>query len=274
MSEGSSNAVYLADYLGWSNDRIERAYRRSRRFSGRGVHDRLLALEKVTRAYVFSDWARDVTSAGADPEKLEVIPPGFVTPAAPSGGSPTRSHFLFVGTDFERKGGFDVVEAFDLIRQEQPHVRLVLAGSDPAERNPDRAVHSWVGEQRRTRLLARLDELERLGVASRFAGKCRRSAALVCRGGRVCDATLAEGFGFTNVEAMSYGLPVVSSEVGPIPETVLHEESGLVVAPGDVEALVEAMSGSQRTPRRPVEWAPPDGIGPSIGLRSSASESD
>ena len=54
--------------------------------------------------------------------------------------------------------------------------------------------------------------------------------------------TLAEGFGFTNLEAMSYGLPVVSSTAGPIPEVVAHGRTGLLVAPGDVDALAQAMA--------------------------------
>jgi len=54
--------------------------------------------------------------------------------------------------------------------------------------------------------------------------------------------TLAEGWGFTNVEAMSYGLPVISSRVGPIPETIEDGRVGLLVAPGDVDALAAAMA--------------------------------
>ena len=60
--------------------------------------------------------------------------------------------------------------------------------------------------------------------------------------------TLAEGFGFTNVEAMSHGLAVVSSRVGPIPETVDHERTGLLVSPGDVDALAQAISRLAATP--------------------------
>ena len=48
--------------------------------------------------------------------------------------------------------------------------------------------------------------------------------------------TLAEGFGFTNVEAMSHALPVISSRLGPIEEIVAHGETGLLVEPGDVTA--------------------------------------
>ena len=51
--------------------------------------------------------------------------------------------------------------------------------------------------------------------------------------------SLAEGFGFTNIEAMSVGLPVISSNIGPMPEVVADGESGLLVA-----------AGRRRRPRR------------------------
>jgi glycosyltransferase involved in cell wall biosynthesis len=245
MSEGSSNAVYLGGYLGWSDERIARRYRRSRRlYRAIGVYDRLLALDRVARAYVFSDWAREVNIRwGADPGKLEVIPPGFVTPElAPTNESDTFT-FLFVGTDFERKGGFDVVEAFDQVRRDLNNVRLILAGSRPSEKNPDRLLHSWVGDERRARILAKLDNLEQIGLVEQYPlVKADEVRSLYGRAQAFVMPTLAEGFGFTNVEAMSFGLPVISSQTGPIPETVAHGETGTLVAPGDVAALAKAMS--------------------------------
>jgi glycosyltransferase involved in cell wall biosynthesis len=53
--------------------------------------------------------------------------------------------------------------------------------------------------------------------------------------------SLAEGFGFTNVEAMSTGLPVISSDIGPMPEVVTNHVTGILVRAGDVDALREAM---------------------------------
>jgi glycosyltransferase involved in cell wall biosynthesis len=245
MSEGSSSAVYLGDYLGWDEDRLDRGFRRSRRlYRALGVRDRLLALERVTRVYVFSEWARRLNVRwGADPAKLEVLPPGFPAPAPPERTEGEIFSFLFVGTDFERKGGFDVVEAFARVVREHPHARLVVAGSDPWQRNPDRAIHSWVGDDRRRRVLAQLEQLERKGLARQepLVDTAVLQRSLYPSADAFVMPTLAEGFGFTNVEAMSYALPVVSSRVGPIPEVVEHERAGLLVAAGDVDALTDAM---------------------------------
>jgi len=51
-----------------------------------------------------------------------------------------------------------------------------------------------------------------------------------------------EGFGFVFVEAMAYGKPVVAARATAVPEVVEHGSTGLLVEPGDVEGLAEAIS--------------------------------
>ena len=245
MSEGSSSAVYLQDYLGWSDERLERAYARARRvYRALGIHDRLLNLDRVSRAYVFSRWARDLNIRwGADPSKIDVVYPGFPTPPAVDRSGRSVFTFLFVGTDFERKGGFEVVAALAELAGRRPEARLTLVCPEPAEANPDRAVHSWVAPAQRQRVLALLAGLEREKKVVRRPLLPR--SVLFAEAYPAADAFVmpshAEGFGFTNVEALSFGLPVVSSKVGAIPETVAEGRTGFLVPPGDVSALAAAM---------------------------------
>jgi len=51
----------------------------------------------------------------------------------------------------------------------------------------------------------------------------------------------AEGFSMAIVEAFAYGVAVISSPVGAIPEIVLNNENGLLVSVGDVNALEQAI---------------------------------
>jgi glycosyltransferase involved in cell wall biosynthesis len=60
-----------------------------------------------------------------------------------------------------------------------------------------------------------------------------------------------EAFGITIAEAMACGKSVVASHIGGIPEVVGNEEScGLLVPPGDVAALAQAMAAMARDPDR------------------------
>jgi glycosyltransferase involved in cell wall biosynthesis len=246
MSEGSSAAVYLADYLGWDQARLQTAFRRSARiFRALKVHDRLVSLGRVSKLYVFSEWARQINLRwGADPAKIEVIYPGFDS-------QPARDHvpresftFLFIGTDFERKGGYDVVDAFAQIAADLPHARLLIVGSDASRPNPDLLIHSWASPERRARGLALLETLEQRGQVSRISwiSADRLHSEVFPSADAVVMPTYAEGFGFTNVEAMSHALPVITSRAGPVEEIVVAGQTGLVIDAGAVDSLAAAMS--------------------------------
>jgi glycosyltransferase involved in cell wall biosynthesis len=245
MSEGSSSAVYLQEYLGWDDRALARGYSRSRGvYRCLGIHDRLLNLTSVSRAYVFSRWARDINIRwGADPSKLDAVYPGFPTPATVERADREHFTFLFVGTDFERKGGFEVVEAFESVASRHRDARLVLISPDPRVQNPDRAVHAWVPAARRERILARLEAMERQGLVQRHP-LLERSIlydAMYPQADAFLMPSRAEGFGFANVEALSFGLPVISSRVGAIPEVIEHGVTGFLVPPGDTSLLATAM---------------------------------
>lgn len=69
----------------------------------------------------------------------------------------------------------------------------------------------------------------------------------------VLPSLYGEGLPMVILEAMSAGLPVIASRVEGIPEVVRHESSGIIVAPGRVAALADAMhrlAGDHRLRRR------------------------
>jgi len=55
----------------------------------------------------------------------------------------------------------------------------------------------------------------------------------------VVPSLFPELFGLVILEAMSYGKPVIASRIGGIPELVLHEETGFLFEPNNVDALAK-----------------------------------
>ena len=53
--------------------------------------------------------------------------------------------------------------------------------------------------------------------------------------------SLGEGIPLSLLEVMRLGIPVVSTDVGGVPEIIVNGESGILVEPGDSEAIVSAI---------------------------------
>ncbi len=69
----------------------------------------------------------------------------------------------------------------------------------------------------------------------------------------VVHPALQEGLGIALLEAAAVGLPIVASRVGGIPEAVRHGFNGLLVPPGDPQALAAAIAELLQDPER--RWA-------------------
>lgn len=97
------------------------------------------------------------------------------------------------------------------------------------------------GDQRAP-LEARVAELG-LGAQVRFLGPLPRDRVLELF--RAADASILssswENFPHTVVEALAAGTPVIATAAGGVAEVVHDGENGLLVAPGDVEGLAEAI---------------------------------
>ena len=72
------------------------------------------------------------------------------------------------------------------------------------------------------------------------------------RASDVCvQASREEGLGFSPLEALACGVPVVAAAVGGLRDTI-DENTGWSYAPGDVQALARAIAHVLDTPRRPA----------------------
>jgi len=115
-----------------------------------------------------------------------------------------------------------IVRAFAKVAASRPAV-LVMIGDGP-ERGPAQALVRSLGLQRRTCFLGnREDCVPALQAADLFL-----------------QASDSESFGLAALEAQSCGVPVVSTNVGGVPEVILDGETGLLAPAGDHDALAAA----------------------------------
>lgn len=177
---------------------------------------------RLARALIPSSrWARDsmIEDYGVPPERVHVIPIGADTlywrPAAIPRAN-DRVQILFVGGHFERKGGRLLLDVF---RSLGLHDRadLHIVTRDAVEPTPGVVVHRDM--QNNSPELLRLYQEADLFVLP----------------------TLADCFGNASIEAMSVGLPVITTAIGGIPDIVEHGVTGFLLPPEDAPALADAV---------------------------------
>jgi glycosyltransferase involved in cell wall biosynthesis len=178
-----------------------------------------LALRRAERVVAVSQFAADeaVRHFGTPAEKLTVIHsgPGFGssgTIAAPRWDGP---FFLYVGNLHESKNLPFLVRAF---AASGTTGTLVLAG------RPDQGIEQLREEVSRSPARDRVAIAEDVGDAE-LEGLYRSATALVL-------PSRYEGFGFTPLEAMARGCPVLASDIPPLREI---SGSGALLAPLDDE---------------------------------------
>ncbi len=169
-----------------------------------------------------SRWTADSLRADYGVEERRIAVVGFGANHRPSAAERDWStpRFLFVGIDWERKGGPLLLRAFARVREAIPAATLDVIGGHPPLRADGVSFHGVLSQER---------ERERAVVLELFA----RATCFVM-------PSLVEPFGIAYVEAASSGIPSIGSSVGGPPD-VIGTDGGTVVAPGDEEALVAAM---------------------------------
>jgi glycosyltransferase involved in cell wall biosynthesis len=163
---------------------------------------------------------------GLDPARMIVAPPGLDrgSVAALSGEPPM---ILCVGSLTPRKAQHVLVDALARIADRPWRAALVgLADRDPAYAAAvdDAIAAAGLGDR-----VARHGGLERAALDELYAG-----ADLFCL------PSLYEGYGMVYAEAMASGLPVVAARHAASEEVV--GDAGLLVPPGDVGALADALA--------------------------------
>jgi len=136
-------------------------------------------------------------------------------------------NFLFLGEIVEGKGIFDLLEVINNHRDSLEGSFFLHIGGKGDNARLEREIEDnnlqsmvkfggWVSGQKKEELLS------------------------------TCDIFILpsynEGLPVSILEAMSYGMPVISTTVGGIPELIANEENGFLVEPGDKPALYESIT--------------------------------
>ena len=136
--------------------------------------------------------------------------------------------FLYLGVLIPRKGVSDLLDACRMLRShnENLNFRLVIAGTGSEEdalkakcRNnmlDDRVIFAgWIDGEKKEKLLL-------------------SNQVLVL-------PSYNEGLPVAILEAMSYGMPIIATDVGDVSAALHHNKNGYLVHPGDSEELCNAM---------------------------------
>lgn len=207
--------THLCDLLPWWWIELERSiYHHA---------DRVLTMSRSVARSVIHEY-------GCPPGRVSCVYVGMNAPP-PDGAAPPRApgsgaSILFVGTAWERKGGPELLRAFESVRHRHPEATLTVVGCAPSVDAPNCHVVGRVP----------------LGEMGRYYEEADV----------FCLPTRCEAQGIAILEAMGHGLPVIATRIGAIPEAVKHGTTGYLVGVGDVGAIAEALDGLLADPARRV----------------------
>ncbi|MEA5593108.1 glycosyltransferase family 4 protein [Rivularia sp. UHCC 0363] len=182
--------------------------------------DNFIVLSKTWKEYY-------VNKLGLNEKQVVVLPNPTELPAQiPNRTNNSSIKLGFFGRVGSRKGTFDLIKAFAKMPESlKAHSELIIAGDGDIE-EARKLIESlnlinhiqllgWIDSQTRDKLLADINVF--------------------------VLPSYNEGLPMALLEAMGWGLPVIVTPVGGIPELITSTENGLLVTPGDIQQLSEAM---------------------------------
>lgn len=193
--------------------------------------DRVLCVSDFVRRHVldlYPDLAPKTTILynGVDGGTFYPMPPSDLDSDEPT--------ILFVGRVEERKGVHLLVDAFERSISKRPGgARLLIVGPHSYWSAEPSMFYTALVERCRT--IPRVELRGPTYVDAELANVYRRATI------SVVPSVFPEALGLTSIEAQASGVPVVVSNAGGLPETVLPGESGVVFENGDVDGLASSV---------------------------------
>ena len=210
-----------------------------RAFSYNTLFDRTLLPSEALRSQL-------LLNSGIDPTRLHVLHPGIdfdgivaaarlplTKEVAESIGELPQRRIVHAAMLRPEKGHLLMLDVIAALQGKYPDIAYVIAGE---------------GEMREPIL----NRAKSLGISHRVAllGLVTPIPALLQHATLVVMPSSYEPLGMSQIEALALGIPVVASRVGGIPETISDGTTGLLAAPDDSGAWVDAIDRALATPEQ------------------------
>lgn len=128
-----------------------------------------------------------------------------------------------VASLLNNKGHKILLEAIFCLKDKYPFIKCCIVGEGPMEKDLKNLVNQWSLEKQVIFLGVRSDVPEILSASDMF----------------VLPSLLREGQPLSILEAMAFGVPVIASRVGGIPEIIRDQENGVLVPPQEPQLLAD-----------------------------------
>lgn len=175
-----------------------------------------------------------IVSNGTD---LELFRPRPRDEARTNAGIPQDALvYLYAGPLEFRKGVHLLPRAFEIVSRQHPEAMLVIAGGDHLTAPGSGSMRRWLEIQVESREIDERTLFLGTVAADRMPEIYAIADVLVA-------PTRGEAFGNVIMEALACGLPVITTSEGGQAELVIHGETGVLIPPGNPEALAEGMLG-------------------------------
>ena len=179
------------------------------------------------KVIVLSNWWKDYFSTlFPNADIIRIYNPISLVESNSIENNPPKVKFLFLGHISQRKGCFELIEVAKKLKEKKTSDFLIQIGGNGETQNLQKLINEnklasnveflgWVSGEEKIKLL-------------------QESHVYIL-------PSYNEGLPVSILEAMSYGLPVISTKVGGIPEMIENSISGFIINPGDMEGLQDSM---------------------------------
>lgn len=207
--------------------------------SARNLEKKLIqrVFKTADRVFVLSDSVRQIVASFKENREIVVLPSSVdIDGCSQYGTRKTKESnkitILFMGGNYGvRKGIHDLSVAIPRIAAECDSVEFWLCGGDDVQQAYSQLDDNF---KNTVKYFGWVDEAQKQDLLS--------SASIYTL------PSYSEGMPYGIIEAMAYGLPIVASNVGSIPEVVSNNKNGLLVSPGDIDSLVDSIVTLVRNP--------------------------